>query len=168
VHAEAYAWLACHLAPYEDQSVRVLEYGSRSINGTPRPLLPHADWLGIDLTPGTDVDLVADAADWSTNNRYDLVLCTETFEHTEWWPTVCFKAYDHLEPDGLFLITCATDPRTPHSADDGHDLTRRESEYYSNIKPYALYDTLRDVGFTIVDLETHATRGDLYCAARRP
>jgi hypothetical protein len=37
MHAEAYAWLACHLAPYEDLSVRVLEYGAR--NRTSRPLL---------------------------------------------------------------------------------------------------------------------------------
>ena len=144
---------------------KVLEFGSRDVNGSVRPLVNSLDYWGLDLLPGKGVDEVANAAAWRGDGYRDLVICCEVFEHTPEWPQIVKTAAVHLKPCGLFLVTCAGEGREPHSGFDGGPL--REGEYYRNVWASELMQALRDYDFLVGELEIHDDRGDLYAAARK-
>jgi predicted TPR repeat methyltransferase len=144
---------------------KVLEFGSRDINGSVRPYVVSADYWGIDLAAGKGVDEVADAAHYNFGEPVDLVICCEVLEHTPAMPEIVANAARHLEDKGLFLITCATDWREPHSGYDGGEV--RRFEYYRNVSPQDLVAELDRHGFTVEEIEIHEDRGDLYVAATR-
>lgn len=143
----------------------VLEYGSLNINGTARSTAPDAAWFGIDTQDGPGVDLVADASEYVGTVPADVVVCCEVLEHTPKAGAITSNAYASLRPGGLFLMTCATDGRAPHSAVDGGPV--RPGEYYRNVPADDYAITLEHVGFEILTMETHPDRGDLYVKARR-
>ena len=67
-------------------SARVLEIGSRARSGTTYRhfLPPHADYVGVDVKGGPNVDVVADAHDLSAalgDQRFDAVFSISVFEH---------------------------------------------------------------------------------------
>lgn len=168
MHPEAWSYLEDALTPYERAGMvpRVVEFGSRDVNGSARTLLPSAAdfYLGIDIADGPGVDLVLDAADWHSSRIYDIAVCTEVFEHTARWPEICARAQQALLDGGMFVVTAASDPRGPHSAVDGFGL--RDGEYYGNVDPSLLHSVLRAVGFDLVHVTVHE-RGDVYAKAIR-
>lgn len=110
----------------------VLEFGSYNINGSVRDAYPHAaSWWGIDIAEGNGVDEVADATTYDAGREFDVVVCAEAFEHTPEWRTIIDNAYRHLKPGGIFVASCATADRPPHSAFDGGAV--RDGEYYANV-----------------------------------
>lgn len=119
------------------QPEMVVEFGSRDVNGTPRHLFVPGvvTYWGVDIEDGPGVDEVANAATWVPRRThvFDIAICAEVFEHTPHWPSIVRTAWLALRNDGLFIITCAADPREPHSAVDGWDL--RPGEYYKNVNP---------------------------------
>jgi len=150
------------------RGARVVEIGARNINGSAREVFgPVAsEYYGIDLVAGAGVDAVADAETFAPPFAPDLVVCCEVFEHTDRWPEILEHVREILKPGGWLVATMATDPRAPHSASDGGSL--RDSEYYQNIAPILLVDTLRACGFEQIGTETSDVRGDLYVIARAP
>lgn len=128
MHAEAFAFVKQFST---DAPIDVIEIGSRNINGTVRPLFPNARWVGIDLHPGPDVDVVCDMRDYAPPDSVDLVVCCEVFEHAEPWRQMISQAQSWLKPGGRMIITCAGPGRLPHSHIDGCQL--RSGEYYGNI-----------------------------------
>jgi hypothetical protein len=163
MHVEAYRWFdfALRSLPYQ----HVLEIGARSINGTIRDLCSSAtSYVGIDIRPGPDVDAVASGHDYQPVIRPDLVLCAEVFEHVpdEMACAICQHALALLMPGGSLLLSMATDPRRPHSADDGGDL--RPGEFYRNVTPQHLRVWLE--GFAGVQWHIDA-HGDLYAHAKK-
>lgn len=128
MHASAYDFVAKwarRLGPRK----RVLELGSRDVNGSVRGLFPGAFYLGVDSRPGPGVDLVADAAKYETEELFDLVVSTEVLEHAADAQGICDTAYDALVPGGVFLVTAAGPNRGPHGVDGG-PVGR---EYYANV-----------------------------------
>lgn len=130
VHPEAMAWLRSQLAPFREEPVRVLELGSRDINGSPRALFKAPSrYLGVDLQAGVGVDVVADASDRSWAELvermlgcFDVVICAEVFEHSPRWREICVTAHELLVEGGAFVGTAAGEGRAPHSAEDGRPL----------------------------------------------
>jgi SAM-dependent methyltransferase len=165
VHPEAWQYLTGALAEFRDQEITVLDLGGRDANGWHRvcELFPRAEYVTLDIEPGPGVDIVADAASWIPDREFDVVVCTEVFEHTPHWMHICTTACDALREGGTFVCTAATNPRAPHCALDGWEL--REGEYYDNIDPDELEDVLC-ARFRYVDVATYP-RGDIYAKARR-
>lgn len=144
MHPEASQWVADN-APHEHDSV--LDIGGRNINGTARDHFPRASvYRSVDIQPGPAVDIVANAAEWTPDQEYDVVVCTEVFEHTDQWRQICETAFDALKPGGKFITTMAGPGRTPHSAVDGGP-TLHPGEYYGNVDPDDLRDCLDEIGF---------------------
>ena len=162
MHAEAYAFVARCLAELPPRRL-VVELGSRWVNGGIRDLLGDATYVGVDLVPGRGVTVLADAASYEAPPGVDTVLCCELLEHCDHWSAVVAHAYDMLEPGGVLLVTCATNPRPPHSAQSGGPL--RPGEWYANVEPRALEQAL--VAFEELELEVDERRGDLYAMARK-
>lgn len=165
MHQQVLDWIGLEASALPP-GVDVLEIGSLDINGTVRPLFAGAgSFHGIDLVPGPGVDEVADGAVWHPPRSYDVVLCAEVLEHAPRWPDVVGTMWRACRPGGTLLITCATDPRPPHSAIDGLDV--RPDEHYANVGAADLLACLHVLGATDVALEVAGGRGDLYGRARR-
>lgn len=143
--------------------VRVVEFGARDINGSPRVLFPNAQWWGIDLVDGSAVDEVADAASWS-GEPADIVVCCEVLEHAESWRDIVASMAANTKPGGRVLITAAGPDRAPHSAVDGGLL--RDGEHYENIKPAALQAALKAAGLDSIEVEVSG--GDVYATGVKP
>ena len=87
---------------------RVLDVGSRNINGSVRDVLVDSKVIGIDFIEGKDVDVVMDAHDLTEKfpiKSFDLVTCCEMLEHDKrFWITVKnMRAL--VKPGGYLFIT---------------------------------------------------------------
>jgi Methyltransferase domain len=161
MHAEAWEWVKLHA---RDEPVRVLDLGGRDINGSPRDLFPKADpYIVVDERPGVGVDIIADASRWLPSEVYDVVVCTEVFEHTPRWPAICVTAHYALAPGGLLILTMAGPGRPPHSAVDGRLL--RSGEYYGNVHPETLRAVLEMVGFRDIVVDRQRSPADTRATA---
>jgi hypothetical protein len=163
MHPEAYAYVAEMVAAFGPRQ-SVVELGSRDFNGSVRGLFNGAAYCGVDALPGYGVDVVADAAEFEPDMPPDTVVCCEVLEHTPNAAAICANARRMLGAGGVLIVTCATDPRAPHSAYDG--LTVRDGEFYRNVPPDDLMAWLR--GFEGVACQAYIDRGDLYAVAVKP
>lgn len=165
MHPEAYSWVRRFAPP---DARRVLDIGGRNINGTTRALFPGAEvYRAIDILPGDGVDIVADAATWTPDGEYDVVVCTEVFEHAARWPDIVTTAFKALRPGGLFLATMAGPGRPVHSGVDGL-WQLHPGEHYANVPPAMLSHVLTDAGFTEIRVDQQPQPADVRCIARRP
>lgn len=152
---------------------RGLDVGGRDVNGSCRRYFLGCSWRVLDIEDGEGVDIVADFATWETDERFDLVLCTEVLEHALYWPDLVRAAADVLVPGGHLVLTAATYPRSPHSAIDGGPL--RDLEPYENVDAQELWQELVDLGLYVerFAVERIAPRGaksgwgDVYVMARK-
>lgn len=150
MHREAYEFVASCVARFGVPE-RVVEIGSRDINGTVRPLFAGCrSYVGLDLVPGPGVDVVADARTWRPRRPVDCVVCCEVLEHTPHAREIVESAHAMLREGGLLILTAACEPRRPHSAVDGGPV--RDGEYYRNVDPADLHDWLR--AFSEHEIET--------------
>ena len=91
-------------------NMRVLEVGSRNINGSVRPLVESTkplEYIGIDIEPGPGVDRVLNAI-YLTDTFpawFDVVICTETLEHARDYLTVIAQMKAVLKPGGVLYLT---------------------------------------------------------------
>jgi len=162
VHREALEWVHEN-APRD--ALTVLDIGGRDVNGSPRGLFEvAAAYRVVDRIPGPGVDVVADAATWTPDRAYDVVLCCEVFEHDEAWRLLITTAWEALRPDGLFVATMAGPGRESHSGIDGGTL--RDGEYYANIEPTHLQKALARQGFGGIVMDQVGP--DLRCRAMKP
>jgi len=163
MHTEAFEWVRTHVPT---ESVGVLDIGGRNINGTCRDLFPFAtSYTGLDITEGPGVDVVADAATWTPDREYDVVVCTEVFEHTSVWPDICRTAHKACKPGGLLILTMAGPGRAPHSAFDGGHL--RPGEYYGNVEPEELRAVLEECGWNDIVIDSLVSSSDVRAVAIR-
>lgn len=86
---------------------RVLEVGSRDINGTIRKYLrKDAKYLGIDRCKGPNVDRIMSGHDLKLRNGYyDTVLCLDTLEHDEKFWLTLKEMRRVLKKGGTMVIT---------------------------------------------------------------
>jgi hypothetical protein len=162
MHPQAYNWVARHARP---RAGAVLDLGGRDINGTVRLLYADADvYTVVDIADGPGVDHVADAATWTPDREYDVVVCCETFEHTPVWPQICGTAHKALRPGGLFIATMAGPGRPEHSGVDG-GWVLHDGEYYGNVKPAALRRVLNELGFVHVLVDQQFNPSDVRAVA---
>lgn len=163
MHPQAYDWVA-RFAP-QPKPGAVLDLGGRDINGSVRLLFPDADpYVTVDIAPGPGVDIVADAATWTPDREYDVVVCCEVFEHTPDWPQICATAHKSLRPGGQLILTMAGPGRPEHSGIDG-EFRLHPGEYYGNVKPHRLKTVLEDCGFDRVVVDQQFNPSDVRAVA---
>jgi SAM-dependent methyltransferase len=149
--------------------VSVLDIGGRDINGSPRTLFPNAEpYRVLDVRPGDGVDVVADAATWEPDKPagYDVVVCTEVFEHTANWPLICCTAHEALAHGGRLVLTMAGPGRPEHSAVDG-EFRLYPGEYYGNVHPETLRAVLELCGFRDIEVDCQLCPADTRATAVR-
>ncbi len=166
MHSEAYAWVRHNSQPLDPDAV--LDIGGRNINGSVRDLFPNATtYTALDIAEGDGVDVVADAATWTPDREYDLVVAAEVFEHTDSWPEICRTAFDALHPGGVFIATMAGPGRPPHSGVDG-GANLYPGEHYANVRPERLRAVLENIGWANIEVDQQHSPADVRAVAVRP
>ena|SRR3990167_6441653 len=119
---------------------KILDVGSRDINGSVRQILDGLKWkgnfTGLDMIDGTGVDIVMNAHDMGKKwkkPKFDLVTCVDTLEHDDrFWLTVQ-EMRKVVKPGGWMIITVPS---------LSHPFHAHPSDYYR------FFDTtLKDVFF---------------------
>jgi len=162
MHQEAreYVWRFATIA-----RLSVLEIGGRFINGGIRDLFPGADpYVSLDIAEGPAVDIVANAATWVPDRTYDLVVCTEVFEHTPEWPAILRTAAAACRSGGRLVLTMAGPGRPAHGASGG---PWSPGEFYANVHPTDLHAELLASGWTDIDVDFLPSPGDTRATAIR-
>jgi hypothetical protein len=130
----------------------VVEVGALDVNGGVRDLIDCDRYVGVDRQAGPGVDLVANAHLLDHPATVNLVVCCEVLEHDPEPRTLVERMFGWLAPDGMLVMTCATDPRAPHGCAGGEV----GSEWYGNVDP----DDLAGIGLPVV-CEVDRVLGDL-------
>ncbi len=93
----------------KNEPLKIVDLGSYDVNGSYRPLFAQSPWqyLGVDLAPGENVDLVLrDPYVWRelASQSVDVVICGQTFEHTEFFWETMLEIARVLKPHGLVCV----------------------------------------------------------------
>ena len=88
----------------------VVEIGSMDINGNNRYLFPNCEYIGVDIAPGPNVDIVSKGHEYHTsrNTRFDVAISTNSLEHDIHWEKTLHHMYELLRYGGLMMITVPT------------------------------------------------------------
>ena len=96
----------------EFKDKRVLEVGSKYVNGSVRPLIERfcspEEYVGVDIEPGKFVDLILPAerlVDHFGPESFDVVIATELLEHVQDWRLVVNNLKAVLKREGYIYIT---------------------------------------------------------------
>jgi SAM-dependent methyltransferase len=155
-------WVAAHATT---EPVTVLDIGGRDINGSPRDLFPNAaEYTVLDIAASGNVDIVADAATWTPDREYDVIVCTEVLEHTPDWVSILNTAHKACRDGGRLIVTCAGPGRPEHSGIDGR-ARLQAGEWYQNIDPERLRDALEAIGWQQVTAEFRRSPNDTRATA---
>ncbi len=145
-------------------SPRVLEIGSRNINGSTRELFNGSTfYVGTDKNSGPGVDIVCEASKLDGGKSYDCVVCTSVMEHTQHPQDIVQAAWRALKGGGIFILTTVCDPFGKHSEHGGTDL--HPGEWYRNVPPEEVRDML--AGWEQVNV-LRSQGGDVFACAVKP
>jgi SAM-dependent methyltransferase len=151
------------------KGVKVLDIGSLDINGNNRYLFTNYNYTGIDIGEGANVDIVCRGHEFKSQDKFDVVISSECFEHDEYWDKTILNAINLLDVGGLFVFTCATDGRAEHgtlrtSPQCSPFTSRLENDYYMNLNESLIREKIDiEKHFSVFEFQTN-TLGmcDLY------
>ena len=150
---------------------KVLDVGSLDINGSNSKMFPNCLYLGIDVAPGPNVQLVCKAHELNIENSFiDTIISTECFEHDMYYEKSLKNIVRLLKSGGLFLFTCATTGRPEHGTrasqpEDAPLLIEHGewADYYKNLEEKDIRDVLDiDSIFKEYEFSTNEESKDLY------
>jgi len=141
---------------------RVLEVGSKFVNGSVRPLIERfckpKEYIGVDIEPGKYVDVVLPAerlVDYGPES-FDVVVSTEVVEHVPDWRLVINNMKVVLKRGGFIYLTTRSLGFGYHAYP--HDYWRYE--------PSDMVRIFRD--FEIIRLEVDWEGPGVFLKARKP
>ncbi len=140
MHKQVLDWVSSSFFGWKksEDKIKILEFGSLDINGSVRSILQQYSevYIGVDLQEGPGVDVVQSATFYETDQKFDIVVCCEVFEHAQDWRDIISNSHKLLVDGGLYIATIAVEGRMPHSAIDEQPI--REWEYYANVGAWEL------------------------------
>ncbi len=89
-------------------SVRALDVGSLDINGSLRSMFVDSTYVGIDLGPGKNVDVVSKAHEFQSDTEFDTVVSANCLEHDMFYRETLRNMVNLLRSGGLMVIGCAS------------------------------------------------------------
>ena len=142
---------------------KVVEAGAFNVNGSVRPFITNMHplvYIGTDIRPGPDVDVVADVSDLPAllgNGFADLVVSTEMMEHVRSWRAAMNGMISLLAPGGVLIVTTRSPGFPLHDYPEDH--WRYTTGDMGNI--------VAATGLFIEEIETDPIPG-VFCRARKP
>jgi SAM-dependent methyltransferase len=150
-------------------SGKVLDIGSLDINGDITHHFVSAEYIGVDVGPGRNVNLVARGEDLElASNYFDVVIYGECLEHNPAWKGTFSNMFRMVLPGGLVVMTCASTLRTEHGTTrsdlgSGAPLSVEQGfEYYKNLAPRHLRAVIDVPMFSNFKIFQNWAESDLY------
>jgi len=144
---------------------KVLDCGSLDINGNNKYLFENCQYIGIDISSGSNVDIVSLIHEFDHPDKsFDTIISTETFEHDMYYEKSLKNICRLLKSNGLFLFTCATIGRKEHGTiNNTPQNSPFTNNYYKNLTEQDIRDSI-DLDNLFVDyrFEINEISYDLY------
>ena len=127
---------------------RVLDVGSLDINGNNKYLFDDCEYIGLDVVPGPNVDVISIAHMYTPSAQFDVVLSTNTLEHDLYWQQTLCAMLKNLRPAGLMFFSVASNwhehgtKRTTPDQSGTSEMGVEWENYYRNLREIDLYKTL--------------------------
>jgi SAM-dependent methyltransferase len=118
----------------------VLDIGSLDINGTYRELVPGLGYIGVDLVPGKNVDMIMDSEQWLNLKDVDAVISGQTLEHVADIPKLMKSIFDVLKDDGLLCIIVPS-----------QGMKHNYPDWYGNFTAERLSSVVSESGFEVLE-----------------
>ncbi len=102
---------AINLKKDEIEGKRIIEIGSRDVNGSLRPLIESyrpKHYIGVDIIPGSGVDITCDVKNLVSKfgkQTFDVIISTELLEHVRDWRLAIHNIKNVCKPNGIILLT---------------------------------------------------------------
>jgi SAM-dependent methyltransferase len=148
---------------------RVLEIGSLNLNGSVREFFEGAQYIGLDIGEGRDVDIVCPGQDYGEKaESFDVVISCEAMEHNPAWSRTWLNMLRVTKPDGLVVMSCATTGRKQHGTEQfdpgSSPLTMSKGQnYYRNLlRDDFTSIVVHDAWFSVWAFFVDHTNHDLY------
>lgn len=104
------------------KKVKVLELGSRNINGSVRKHFKGCEFVGVDWKMGKDVDVVCFAHETSFGKEYfDVIISFSMLEHDIFWKESLTHNLRQLKKDGLIMLSWIGRGGYPHDLECSPD-----------------------------------------------
>jgi len=123
-------------------NMKVLDVGSYDVNGNNRYLFEGCQYIGLDMAPGRNVDVVQIAHLYNApENSFDIIISNDCFEHDMYYDKTLKNIVRLLKSGGMFLFTCKTTGGGEHGtirSDGGFSSPLTKNilgwcDYYKNI-----------------------------------
>lgn len=96
------------------KGVKILDIGSADMNGTNKPWFEDSEYIGLDIAPYKNVDVVSLAHEYDVpDESFDVVISTNHLEHDIYWEKTLAKMLKLLKRGG-FMIIQTTHNRPEH------------------------------------------------------
>jgi hypothetical protein len=146
---------------------KVLDIGSQDVNGNNRFLFFECSYTGIDVIEGKNVDLVVDAYQYKSKEKFDVIISTEAFEHDpNYIKTLQNITVNLLKDEGLLFFTCGGTGRAEHgtirTSIEKTDFKLFGNDYYKNLTEKDVRDAISMDLFSEYYFETNSQACDLY------
>lgn|GEM_PF-4122092 len=128
----------------------VVDVGSFDVNGTFRALFDNG-YVGSDLRPGPNVDVIVGSPEWDALKGVDAVISGNTLEHVEDPAALLLQVCELLKPGGLLILQAPSDGPL-HSP-----------PWYRNYSEEDLTGLVRGSGFTVLSSEVDPHPEFLIC-----
>ena len=149
----------------------VLDIGSLDINGNNQQFFANCNYIGVDVAPGRNVDVVSKGHELGfPAETFDTIISTECFEHDQYYDATIKNIYHMLKEGGLFVFTCATTGRPEHGTrrttpEDAPLLQSQPewSDYYKNLSESDIREVIDiENSFSDFEFSTNQVSQDLY------
>ena len=138
---------------FKNSKSKVIDLGSLDINGGPH-LLMKVDYLGSDIGPGPNVDLVCPSQELSfESGSFDAAISSECFEHNSFWRESLMQMARLTKPGGLVIWSAAGIGRAVHGTATAKDkgvsapFVANSNNYYSNLDARKARDAINHEGW---------------------
>ena len=123
----------------------VLDVGCADINGNFRDMFTNCHYIGIDLWPAENVDVVVNVNDYKPDRKFDTVFSVEMLEHDKTRRESLKTMYGLLKQWGLLVVTAAWISRREHGTKDrGPSDSPMTNDYYRNIDSQDILEIFPD------------------------
>ncbi|VVB50469.1 Uncharacterised protein [uncultured archaeon] len=120
-------WVYCRRKfPIYFEHSRVLEVGSRSVNGPIKDFFEDCDYVGVDPVPGPCVDIVGLAHEQTFEDKFDVVISASTLEYDRHWKKTLKKMAESVSDSGIIILdfACVYGQRDKESLYDTYNSIR--------------------------------------------
>ena len=155
---------------------RILDVGALNVNGCSRYLFPGCDYIGLDIGPGPNIDVVSIAHEYAEpDGSFDVVMSTNAFEHDQYYIKSLQNMVRLLRPDGLMFWTCKAihqEHGTTNHDPSASPLTCQIEgwkDYYCNVtKEMAIAAVNPDDDFANHEWELNSVGDICFCGLKKP